>query len=199
MARLEKSRKGNIDVESFISTYKKEEHWQDDMEENLPDTYEGESKNKEKEMRHMTNTKAKCWQDINLSAWLGQCDEEQTKTPVSSEELFCMTRRESSSELALDPYSQSKGCECPIMHTPRGQEILYFKLPPKNQVLDEDCATDENFRYTENTYIGGLSSSFFNFNTSAVGTEVFPWLKISSDQLYNLCDFEPSCGFGYKV
>ncbi|CAL1280918.1 unnamed protein product [Larinioides sclopetarius] len=68
----------------------------------------------------MTNTKVKCWQDINLSAWLGQCDEEQTKSvvfvslnkcrpPVSSEQLFCTTRRESSSELALDPHSQSKG------------------------------------------------------------------------------------------
>ncbi|CAL1261559.1 unnamed protein product [Larinioides sclopetarius] len=59
---------------------------------------------------------------------------------ASSEQLFCTTKRESSSELALDPYSQSKGCECPIMHTPRRQEILYFKLSPKNQVLDEDCA-----------------------------------------------------------
>ncbi|CAL1272551.1 unnamed protein product [Larinioides sclopetarius] len=61
--------------------------------------------------------------------------------PVSSEQLFS-TRRESSSELALDPYSQSKGCECPIMLTPRSQEILYFKLPPNNQVLDEDWATN---------------------------------------------------------
>ncbi|CAL1283616.1 unnamed protein product [Larinioides sclopetarius] len=68
------------------------------------------------------------------------------------EQLFCTTRRESSIELALDPYSQSKGCECPIMHTPRNQEILYFKLPPKNQVLDEDCATDESFHDTENIY-----------------------------------------------
>ncbi|CAL1261237.1 unnamed protein product [Larinioides sclopetarius] len=179
----------------------------------------------------MTNTKAKCWQDINLSAWLGQCDEEQTKSvvfvssnkcrriiaelvpqvsmhpkltsrsycsdldlevsvcllisfehvsrafgnecsnslfvaPVSSEQLFCTTKRESSSELALNPYFQSKGCMCPIMHTPRSQEILYFKLPPKNQVLDEDCATDESFHDSENTYIGGLSSSFFNFKTT---------------------------------
>ncbi|CAL1267086.1 unnamed protein product [Larinioides sclopetarius] len=29
--------------------------------------------------------------------------------PVSSGQLFCTTRRETSSELALDPYSQSKG------------------------------------------------------------------------------------------
>ncbi|CAL1261509.1 unnamed protein product [Larinioides sclopetarius] len=84
--------------------------------------------------------------------------------PVSSEQLL-RTTTESSSELALDPYSQSKGCECPIMHTPRSQEILCFKLSPKNQVLDEDCATDESFHATENTYIGGLPSSFFNFKT----------------------------------
>ncbi|CAL1271796.1 unnamed protein product [Larinioides sclopetarius] len=90
--------------------------------------------------------------------------------PVSSEQLFCTTRRESSSELALDPYSQSKGCECPIMHTPRRQEILYFKSPPKNQVLDEDCATDESFHDTENTYIGGLSSSFL---ISSITTVLF--------------------------
>ncbi|CAL1290766.1 unnamed protein product [Larinioides sclopetarius] len=81
--------------------------------------------------------------------------------PVSSEQLSCTTRFESSSELALDPYSQSRGCECPIMHTLRRQEILYFKLLHKNQVLDEDCETDESFPDTENTYIGGLSSGFF--------------------------------------
>ncbi|CAL1261290.1 unnamed protein product [Larinioides sclopetarius] len=85
------------------------------------------------------------------------------KPPVSSEQLFCTTRRESSSELALNPYFQSKGCMCPIMHTPRSQEILCFKLPPKNQVLDEDCATHESFHDTEIAYIRGLSSSFFNF------------------------------------
>ncbi|CAL1271080.1 unnamed protein product, partial [Larinioides sclopetarius] len=55
------------------------------------------------------------------------------------------------------------------MHTPRSQEILYFKLPPKNQVLDEDSATDESFHDTENTYIGGLSSSFFNFKILGSG------------------------------
>ncbi|CAL1296423.1 unnamed protein product [Larinioides sclopetarius] len=82
----------------------------------------------------------------------------------------CFARQgESSSELALDSYSQSKGCECPIMHMPHSQETLYFKLPPRNQVLEEDCATDKSFLDTEYSYVGGLSSSFFNFKELLFG------------------------------
>ncbi|CAL1277266.1 unnamed protein product [Larinioides sclopetarius] len=80
------------------------------------------------------------------------------------------TRRESLSELDLDPYSQSKGCERPIMHTPRSQEILYFKLLPKKQVLDdEDCVTDESFpRYRKHVY--RWTSNFFNFKSRLIWT-----------------------------
>ncbi|CAL1267040.1 unnamed protein product [Larinioides sclopetarius] len=49
--------------------------------------------------------------------------------------------------------------------TPCSQEILHFKLPPKNQVLDEDCVTGESFHDTENTYIGGLQAFLLSSKT----------------------------------